>query len=360
MTSIASSPTAPSFIIAGPKFPPGRILPIRLFRYYGNQLALWFYCRWVDEVGSGRAIFDINDAAAELEVSKSTIRKWLCWGKRHEMWRHYQSAKDIVSIYYTSSHRLAARVGLNNFGPVLEIEDIASVANHRLPMLATDAEISDLQTQSRFAAHCEQIARTMVRVKTHRFNDGAKFARKPLQPWKLFNHPATNLARVLWQAGVKLGVSEGFVAYGASQTSVADRRGLSLRTVNRHLSNQYRVSKSPVRGFRGFIPCERFQINRRLNRKDGERLDRAAKVPLKFAPPELQSGKCWRNNEGRWFERLPCIYEEMPGGCHLRKVKFRRSRLSGPTERHKQSLKDYWIDKNNLLEVFQRPGNFSY
>ncbi|MGB3512430.1 MAG: hypothetical protein WBA93_24965 [Microcoleaceae cyanobacterium] len=312
-----------------PHSPAGTILPIRLFRSYGNQLALWFYCRWLDKKGSGRAIFDINDAAGELSIAASTIRKWLCWGKQHKMWRDYKSKEDTVTIYYTSSHRLAAQVGLKSFGPVLEIEDIYDIANHRLTMLATDAEITELQTQSRFAAHCEAIARTATRLRTEDLKKAKKYAPKPLKPWEFFTNPATNLARVLWQSGIQLGVSEGFIAYGASQASVADRRGVCPRTVNRHLSNNYRLSESPIRGFRDYIGIKRVQINRRLHRDEGRALDIADLGRKYDLDTRINQGKVWQNMEGRWFERLPCIYEEMPLDCRLRKVKFRRSRLGG-------------------------------
>ncbi|NEN90022.1 MAG: hypothetical protein F6K48_14325 [Okeania sp. SIO3H1] len=333
-----------------PHSPVGTILPIRLFHQYGNELALWFYCRWIDKEGSGRAVFDIKDAAEELCLAASTLRKWLCEGKRMELWRYYSSKEDIVTIYYTSSHRLAASAGLKGFGPVLEVEHMSEVANHRLTMLATQAETADLQAQSRFAAHCEAIARTAIRLHTEDLKKARKYTPKPLKPNEIISNPVTNLARVLWKSGIQLGVSEGFIVYGASQASVADRRGVCLRTVNRHLSNSYRTSESPVRGFRGCIGIERVQINRRLNRDEGKGLEIASIDPGLWLDARLNEGKVWRNAEGRWFERFPCIYEEMASDCRLRKVKFRRSRLERPTQRHKQHPKEYWIDKKNLLK----------
>ncbi|MGB3510455.1 MAG: hypothetical protein WBA93_14710 [Microcoleaceae cyanobacterium] len=61
---------------------------------------------------------------------------------------------------------------------------------------------------------------------------------------------------------------------------------------------------------------------------------------------QLEAGKVWRNKDGRWFERLPNVYEP---SVRLRKIKFRRSRFSGATDRYKQGKHEYWIDKQNLL-----------
>ncbi|NES04176.1 MAG: hypothetical protein F6K22_15845 [Okeania sp. SIO2F4] len=90
------------------------LFPAILHRYYGNPIALWLYCRFYDINGSGRVIINLNECASELEISVSTIRKWLCWERR--LWRSWKTRRDIATIYYVSSHNLTAKADLERFG----------------------------------------------------------------------------------------------------------------------------------------------------------------------------------------------------------------------------------------------------
>ncbi|NEO55286.1 MAG: hypothetical protein F6K54_20760 [Okeania sp. SIO3B5] len=310
--------------------PAGILFPIVLYTYYRNPLALWLYCRFYDRQGSGRAVIDLAECAQELQISVSTLRKWLCWEPR--LWRSWKTRKGIATIYYVSAHNKAAKIGKKFDGGVAEIEDISDIANHRLPMLATEIELQEIQKKSRYAAHEQAVERAEIkylldRTKTKDRKKLDRLVPKTLDPNDLVNLPAKNLARVLWKAGVNLGVSEGFLAYGASQERVAASRWLSVRQVQRHLSNEYRSSESPVRNFRNIYPIFGVQINQRLNRHRGECLDRAERRELGFDWDSFELmalGIAWKNKEGRWFERKCKIYEQT---VVLRKARFRRSRV---------------------------------
>ncbi len=349
-----------------PYSPNGIIFPAQLYQHYRNPLALWLYARYLDEKGSGRVELDLGDVERSLNIKISTLRKWLCWGAKKGMWRYYQTKTNQLTIYYTSSHRLADLAGIKNFtGGVAEI-GIEDFSNHRLSILATEIELQELQNKSRFAAHCEAVAKLSDK---HKISKAKKLAKKPLTPEELTTIPATKMARVLWRAGIKLGVSEGFVSFGASQKGVADRRGVSPMTVSRHLSNKYRCSFSPIKEFRGCSPIEGVVINQRLSRPEGLCYDRAQASGLGFDPeicPEMAEGKVWRNREGRWFESKCKIYQPT---VNLRKARFRRSRVNSEwfvphaLRKHRGWIKDkheYWIDKKKLLIEKIEPENFSY
>ncbi|NET40588.1 hypothetical protein [Okeania sp. SIO2B3] len=299
------------------------LFPSRLFHHYKNPLALWLYARHIDERGSGQAIFSLESAARSLNFAVQTLKGWLCEGKKMGLWRYYDTNQILgmgawVKLFYTSSHRLASQANLTDFGPVAEIS-LDDFSNHRLTILSTEIELQSLQKQSRFAAHCEAIAKIQEKLLIKKVLKAKKLAPKPLQPEKII--PATKMARVLWRSGCQLGVSEGFLSYGASHQGVADRRGVCAKTVQRHLSNNYRCDGSPIRDFKKCAPLQSIHINQRLNRYHGKALDVASLSGEDY--PEL-NGKYWRNKEGRWFESKPNIYEP---SVQLRKVKFRRSRL---------------------------------
>ncbi|MEM1172277.1 MAG: hypothetical protein AAGJ08_25155 [Cyanobacteria bacterium P01_H01_bin.35] len=311
----------------GDRSPSGIIVPVQLFRYYGNPLSLWLYCRFYDRQGSGKAVIDLAECAGELQISISTLRKWLCW--EPDLWRSWKTRNGIATIYYRSVHNLAAKRGLERFsGGVVEVENISEIANHRLTILATEAELQNIQKQSRYAAHEKAIEKAAIKyhLNTEKSQHRKRLNRlvpKTFHPNDLVFLPVKNMARVLWKTGFILGVSEGFLAYGASQEKVAICRGLSPRQIQRHLSNEYRCSESPTRHFRATYPIFGVQINQRISRDQSIKFDRAL-TTIPELDSDLACGKVWRNREGRWFERKCKIYEQT---LHLRKARFRRTRV---------------------------------
>lgn len=333
------------------------LFPSRLFQHYKNPLALWLYARHIDESGSGQATFSLESAARSLNFAVQTLKGWLCKGQKMGLWRYYSTNQILgmgtwVQLFYTSSHRLASQANLTDFGPVAEIS-LDDFSNHRLTILSTEIELQSLQKQSRFAAHCEAIAKIQEKLLIKKVLKAKKLAPKPLQPEKII--PATKMARVLWRSGCRLGVSEGFLSYGASHQGVADRRGVCTKTVQRHLSNKYRCDGSPIRDFKKCLPLQSIQINQRVNRG----LSRVLDLVSDYGDPnrDFEIGKHWKNKEGRWFERKPNIYEP---SVQLRKVKFRRSRLlsskglgcysiqKAEGSRRFVSNYEYFIHKSNL------------
>ncbi|NES04175.1 MAG: hypothetical protein F6K22_15840 [Okeania sp. SIO2F4] len=195
--------------------------------------------------------------------------------------------------------------------------------------MATEIKLQEIQKASRYAAHEKAIEEAAIKYHLDRHKSQHRrklnwLVPKTLHPNDLVYLPAKNMARVLWKTGFILGVSEGFLAYGASQEKVATYRRLSVRQVQRHLSNEYRCSESPVRGFRGIYPIFGVQINQRLPRVQGAKFNKALLATAE-SDWDLAYGKVWRNNEGRWFERKCKVYNQ---SLILRKARFRRSRVT--------------------------------
>ena len=80
----------------------------------------------------------------------------------------------------------------------------------------------------------------------------------PGQPTQLIAptalHTCEKPARVLGKSERFIFCESGFRFYGGSIEAIAQSRGISPSTVSPHLSNSYRLTAAPVRGFREELP----------------------------------------------------------------------------------------------------------
>jgi hypothetical protein len=239
-------------------------LPAVLYRHYGQHLIVWLWARASDDsrdrhgknLGQGRATFRLSDLAAAANRSISTIRRWLTGARDKGLFWRFQCAGDTCRLWYCSLERVAALAGLSHLGSVawIDLSDIsADLANLRIR--ATEIVAQGLQRQSLWNAR--ETAKTFYGIKNPRIPE----------PYRLVSAPCEHLARAVARRAGRLFVTEGFLPYGASQTTVGLARGLHPRTVRRHLSDSYRLSPSPVRGYRSDLDsCQKTQIAQRVPR----------------------------------------------------------------------------------------------
>ncbi len=237
-------------------------LPAVLYRHYGQHLIVWLWARGFDDsriahgknLGQGRATFRLSDLAAAANRSVSTVRRWLAGARDKGLIWRFQCAGDVCRLWYCSLERVAAHAGVEHLGAVawIEIVDLKNLENLRI--CATEITAQGLQRQSLWNA--KEAAKKNLGIKEPRIET----------PDRLFS-PCDHLARVVERVGRFLFVSEGFIPYGASQELIAHCRGVSPRTVSRHLSNAHRLQASPVRGYRSEVdPCWKVQLAQRVRR----------------------------------------------------------------------------------------------
>ncbi|WP_368012139.1 bifunctional DNA primase/polymerase [Laspinema palackyanum] len=223
-------------------------LPARLYSVYRAPLKIWAFAQLAAK-GSGRADFSLEFAAGELQRSVSSIRRLLTQARSLGLIRHFYTEGDRAIVYPFALKKIAKAAGLESLGEIAEVkhEDIRN-----LNIKCTEAIAAGLQRASLFAAKESQRDIPENRI-------------KPINP--LVNRAELG-QRVLWLGPRFIGVSEKFVLWGASQSAIANERGISERTVQRHLSNTYRNQPSEVRGSRSDLETiNKAQICQRLPRR---------------------------------------------------------------------------------------------
>ncbi|NER33030.1 MAG: hypothetical protein F6J93_02950 [Oscillatoria sp. SIO1A7] len=251
--------------------------PAALFQYYGSPLALWLYARGQDSAGSGRAEFDLGEAAEILNRSKSCLRRWLKEGYDQGVFRYFKTRCDRVTIYYSSLFVLAARAGMEQLGAIAWAQ-VGDLPPEKLRYIATEAIAIGLQRESWHAAKmlgcnphpCDPdgpLDKAFVRRKAKKLRDRGLLV-SPDKFWATRGEGANRTSRspggVLYDAGRFTCVSEKFVCYGGSQKTIAARRGLSSRTIQRHLAATR--APSPIRGYRADLPTvDKTQLAQRIS-----------------------------------------------------------------------------------------------
>jgi RNA-directed DNA polymerase len=302
-------------------------VPARLFSHYGQCLKIWLYARWLDNhprvgnKGSGKITFSLLDAGMLLNRGESTIRKYLAQASKKGLIRSFSTTKDgQCTAFYTSLEKAVQNAGMHELGPV------ASCPINRLEtvqVLSTEIELAQLQKASFYTAKQAQ---------KEEGNPYKDLIPTMVSPKDLLAPPCELPARVLGKTDRWIYVSEGFIAYGGSQTSVATVRDVTSRTVERHLSSQYRETPSPVKKYREDLnPLLKGQIAQRVARSRSKELLAAAKY---FG----EAGKFFQMGD-RVFERRCNIYADFD--FTLVRCRFRRRRLKGlnfPPEREREKF----------------------
>lgn len=242
----------------------------RLYSIAGRCSSLWFLARAVDSVGSGKAFFPLWWAGQVLNRKESTIWRYLSQCKQLGLFRYFKVTQDCVTIYYSSLLKSAQILGLDELGSCSD--EIAITEFQSLGLIATEIETYHLQSQSFYA----------VKYPDQNYDPGdcpQKPIKNPIrliEPYRFFENPSCEkLARVLGRSksGRFAFCSENFRVFGASQAGIAERRGLSVRQIQRHLDNSYRSGVSSVRGFRrSFSSIYKVQILHRCDKSENFRL----------------------------------------------------------------------------------------
>jgi len=226
--------------------------PSRLFPHFRRQMSVWLLARRFDisrrkyagkSKGQGIGTFTLTAASVILRRTPGHIRKLLCAAKRSGLIRHYKKKGDWITVYYTSLERAITIAGLDKLGPIaaIKVDDLQN-----LHIIATEVEAQNLQRSSFHLQRREEIAQIKPGESSSLYT--------PTQLMTPTLRPCDKLARVLGRSQRFIFCESGFKFYGGSQEAIAQLRGLSQATVSRHLSNKYRLTATPIRGFRQELP----------------------------------------------------------------------------------------------------------
>lgn len=278
-------------------------LPARLYSTYKAPLKAWCLAQLAAK-GSGRAEFSLEWAAGEMQRSISSVRRLLKQARSLGLIRHFHTEGDRAWAYPYSLKKIAKKAGLESLAEIAEIkyEDIKN-----LNIKCTEAVAAGLQ---RASLHAAREAQKELPPEQQI---------KPVNPFSR----AELGKRVLWKGDRFLGVSEGFVIWGASQKAIAVARGISERSIQRHLSATYRRLPSKIRGSRaGLVPVVKAQLCQRL--------------PRHFkALGSLQNSRHWPEGGGkilicgdRAYRCYANLYQFESAHLSLATYKFRRAAYS--------------------------------
>jgi hypothetical protein len=297
--------------------------PSRLFPHFRRQMSVWLLARRFDisrrkyagkSKGQGIGTFTLTAASVILRRTPGHIRKLLCAAKRSGLIRHYRKKGDWITVYYTSLERAIAIAGLDKLGPIaaIKVDDLQN-----LHIIATEVEAQNLQRSSFHLQRREEIAQIKPGESSSLYT--------PTQLMTPTSRPCDHLARVLGRSQRFIFCESGFKFYGGSQEAIAQSRGLSQATVSRHLSNRYRLTATPIRGFRQELPPI-------IKKQLVERLPELQDLPPKIC---LEEGLFLMG--GDWWKPHCNVYAL--NHC-LVSARRRRSRIQAATEKRddKQNL----------------------
>lgn len=228
--------------------------PVRLFAHFGRQMSVWLLARRFDtsrwsnnsgqSKGSGIGKFTLSAASKILKRSKGHIRKLLGAAKKSGLIRDYLQRKDWITVFYCSLEKAIALTGIEKLGPIaaINIDDLANIH-----IIATEVEAQNLQRASLYRQRQEELQQTKAQ--------GLDPEQTPTQIVKPIDlHTCDYPARVLRKGDRFIYCNSDFRFYGGSQNEISRSRGISQKTVSRHLSNGYRLVAAPIRGFREEMP----------------------------------------------------------------------------------------------------------
>jgi hypothetical protein len=304
--------------------------PSRLFPYFGRQMSVWLLARRFDisrwkhqnpSKGCGVGKFSLQAAAVITKLKPDTIRGYLRDAKKSRLIRNYKQKGNWVTVYYSSLEKVIGLAGIEKLGPIAAI-NIDELSN--LHIIATEVEAQALQRASMHRQRQEEIEQIKARG-----DDPSKTPSQLIAPMTLL-HPSVKPAQVLGRSQRFIFCESGFKFYGGTQEAIALSRGISPSTVSRHLSNNYRLAASPVRGFREELPPI---INKQLVEK---------RPHLKQTPPKLCLEEGLFFMHGDWWEPHCNVY-------------LLDHRLVSARWRRKSEAQ---IDKENLLSKKIPVGRF--
>uniref|UniRef100_UPI003593B579 hypothetical protein n=1 Tax=Microcoleus sp. TaxID=44472 RepID=UPI003593B579 len=256
------------------------------------------------------------------------VRKLLCEATKLGLLRQYKQQGDRITCYYTSFEKVFAIAGLEDIGPIAAVcmDDLSE-----LNILATEIEAQNLQSLSLYQRQREEIKAQEAKGKTQNQT-------QIIRPSDLL-HPCEIPARVLAKGDRFLYCESDFAFYGGSQEGISRRRGISVSTVGRHLSNKYRLESAPVRNHRaGMTPIIKKQLAERLPLLKG--------MPAKLC---REDGLFFAHSD--WFKPHCNVYSL---NHRLIACKRRRAKISGEIDNESllfDAGSPEFLDNNDCLYV---------
>lgn len=182
-----------------------------------NCNKIWILTRTIDREGSGKAYLNLNIAAETLGVSVQQIRRYLKDALRLGFFRSVSKIRpSVVLVYYSSTVRLAQKLGLESLGAIARVP-IAALKELR--QYATKITILANQHASQFSQKSKKLAGTIL---------------DPVEALK----PCGIAARgILFRTTRYLIVQANVQLVGGSQKTAAKKLGRSEPTVNHHLAS---------------------------------------------------------------------------------------------------------------------------
>lgn len=229
-----------------------------IFRSLAKSSGLYFLARSADVDGSGKVIFSIQDLMESCQRTRPTIIQWIKDCCAAGLFRYCRWLdRHTVIIYYRELNVVSLSLGISELGLVTYVP-IQEFSN-RLNVWLTECEAMHLQDQSYWKMY-EQEAKKQEK-KRPRVNTPADIFRATPQDRNSSDYlqalSKDNVGRTD-KALVYLGdrcafVSPNFTLFGGSQKTIAERAGLTPRTIQRHLGDDYRTEK-------GLEPIRKYQL----------------------------------------------------------------------------------------------------
>jgi len=187
---------------------------------------LWYYCRALDDQGSGFIEISKRQARGFFRIGASTLYEWLRSGRQAGAFRDYRAKGDRLKIWLGSLVKVCRTLNLEEWGTTatIALTEVRSLKSH-----AIAATCQQLQDRSRYAAWRSQKSkeRKVFKLPT---------ADQIFQKNQASDKPSRGQIPFLLHKGDRVAfVSKGFVPFGVNQHTVGAGVGRSERTVRRHL-----------------------------------------------------------------------------------------------------------------------------
>jgi predicted DNA-binding protein (UPF0251 family) len=202
--------------------------------HYLGLVKLWYGCRHLDQVGSGKVETTIPALAQLIGVSRGYVRQLLRADGFQVFFRGCVKRKAgrslHLSIYMRSLFDVIWRLGLSSMGAVTEI----TLAEFRaIRLIATEAFIQRRQKESHYQSKHQPVKKQQITP---------AIADLFPQPQSSHSSRGASAGREIRRIG-RYTLLTGYNPQGASQTNTAKKMGRSPSTIQRQLSRQQRQKR---------------------------------------------------------------------------------------------------------------------
>lgn len=273
------------------------ILPVEFVQPASRAAKLWCYARSLDHpdnggMGSGLISFELCDLIIALNRSGRSCYRYLKAAKDKGFIHWYRVEGERITLKYCSLERVAKKLELKTLGPVVNFP-LSELPHAKA--IATEGMAESLQAQSYYKMRTQW----------------GRFAKNQPKADRLLSSPASEkLAGVLLGRGKRLlYLAPHWRRFGGSQQTIADRLGVSKRTIQNRLSHSWRHE-------RGMVPIDKAQTAYQVYSDYDPAL---WKELYKFTP---KANERWIKLGRRLFERGTNLYRTQ---CELRSQKCRKA-----------------------------------